>query len=181
MLWVEVGTYSQNNLRIIDVSQLNRKFGGTLSRALLGYHAFMGCDYTAAFCRKWKARPFKILENNLKCQEVFDRIGLQVKINEVPLPKLKNMYVLYVYGTKRLASVDEVRLKLFFEKYKPKESNLISNMKTFDGNQLRVLKEKINRTKHTTEFWLSSVFLSLRDPWPLDYKWIIQHQKYQVK
>ena len=87
-----------------------------MSRALLGYHAFMRCDYTAAFCRKWKARPFKILENNLKCQEVFDRIGLQVKINEVPLPKLKNMYVLYVYDTKRLASVDKVRLKLFLEK-----------------------------------------------------------------
>ena len=140
----------------------------------------MRCDYTAAFCRKWKARPFKILENNLKCQEVFDRIGLQVKINEVPLPKLKNMYVLYVYDTKRLASVDKVRLKLFLEKM-----NFwifqISNMKTFDGNQLRVLKEKIKRTKHTTEFWLSSVFLSLRDRWSLDYRGIMQHQKYQVK
>ena len=54
-------------------------------------------------------------------------------------------------------------------------------MKTFDGNQLRVLKEKIKRTKHTTEFWLSSVFLSLRDRWSLDYRGIMQHQKYQVK
>ena len=46
-----------------------------LCRALPGYHAFMGCGYITAFCRKGKDRPFKILENNLKCQEEFDRIN----------------------------------------------------------------------------------------------------------
>ena len=59
-----------------------RKLGDTLGRALSGYHAFMGCDYTATFCKKGKVRPFKILENNLKCQEVFGIIGLQEKTNE---------------------------------------------------------------------------------------------------
>ena len=68
--------------RITDVSPLPGKFGNTLCRALSGHHAFMGCDYTAAFCRKEKIRPFRRLENNLKSQQVFDRIDLQVKINE---------------------------------------------------------------------------------------------------
>ena len=31
---------------------------------------------------KGKVRPFKILENTLKCQEVFNKIGLQEKIND---------------------------------------------------------------------------------------------------
>ena len=52
-------------------------------------------------------------------------------------------------------------------------------MKKFDGSHLSpclcVLKEKIKQTKCIT------VFLSLPDPLPLNYGWIIQHQKYQVK
>ena len=71
------------------------------------------------------------------------------------------------------------------KKYKPNESKLISNMKKFDGSCLspcsRVLKEKIKRTKYITGVWLSSVFLLPPDPPPLNYGWIIQHQKYQVR
>ena len=94
-------------------------------------------------------------------------------------------YVCAIYGRKRLASIDEVRLELFLKKYKPKKSKLISNMKMFDGSRLSpcssVLKEKIKRTKYIIGVWLSSVFLSPPDPPPLNYEWIIKHQKYQVK
>ena len=44
-----------------------------------------------------------------------------------------------------------------------------------------MLKEKIKRVEYITGVWLSSVFLSPPDRSPLDYGWIIQHQKYQVK
>ena len=58
-------------------------------------------------------------------------------------------------------------------------------MKKFDGSQLSpcvcALKKKIKQTKYITGVWLSSVFLSPPDPLPLNYGWIIQHQKYQVK
>ena len=75
--------------------------------------------------------------------------------------------------------------ELFLKKYKPKKSKLISNMKKFDGSQLltcsHVLKEKIKRSKYITGVWLSSVFLSPPDPTPLNYGWIMQHQKYHAK
>ena len=106
-----------------------------MCRARPGYHASMVCIYTAVFCRKGKIRPFKILENNFKCQEVFGRIGFQEKINEDDSNEIEK-YVCAIYGRKRLASVDEVRLELFLKKYKPKESKLISNMKKFDESQL---------------------------------------------
>ena len=168
---MEVATYSQNNLKFIDVSKLHRKLRDTLCRALPGYHAFMGCDYTAAFCRKGKVRAFKILENNLNCQEVFGRIGFREKINEDDSNEIEK-YVCAIYVRKSLASIDKVRLELFLKKYKPKESKLISNMKKFDGSQLppcsHVLKEKIKGTKYITGVWLSSVFLSPPDRSPLD-------------
>ena len=79
----------------------------------------MRCDYTAAFSRKGKFRPFKILENNLKNQKVFGRIGFQEKIIEGDSTEFEK-YVCAIYDRKRLASFDEVRLELFLKKYKPK-------------------------------------------------------------
>ena len=56
----------------------------------------MGCDYTAAFCRKGEVRPVKMLENNLKYQEVFKRTGLQEKKQiKMAVLQLRSMYVLY--------------------------------------------------------------------------------------
>ena len=112
----------------------------------------------------------KILENNLQCQEVFDRIGLQEKINEDDSAEIEK-YVCAIYHRTRLASVDKVRLELFLKKHKSKESKLISNMKKFDGSQLapcsRVLKEKIKQTKYVYLLVIMAM--------------IIQQQKYQVK
>ena len=58
-------------------------------------------------------------------------------------------------------------------------------MKKFDEGQLltcsHVLKEKIKRSNYITGVWLSSVFLSPPYPAPLNYGWIMQHQKYQTK
>ena len=105
---MEVETYSKNNFRFIEVSNLHRKLGDTLCRALPGYHAFMGWEYIATFCRKGKVRSFKILENNLKCQEVFGRIGLQEKINEDNSLETEK-YICAIYDRKRLVSVDVVR------------------------------------------------------------------------
>ena len=93
---MEVGTYSQSNLRYIDISKLYRKLRDMLCRALPGYHAFMGCDYTAALCRKGKVWPFKIQENNLKCQEVYGRISFQEKMNEDDSTEIEK----YVCATK---------------------------------------------------------------------------------
>ena len=59
----------------------------------------------------------------------------------------------------RLASVEEVRFEFFLKMWKPKESNLIPNIKKFDGSQLPecllVLIKKIKRTKYVTGIWLS--------------------------
>ena len=60
----------------------------------------MGCDYIAAFCGKGKIRPFKILENTLKCQEMFNRLGIQEKVNEDGSTEIEK-YVCAMYDRKR--------------------------------------------------------------------------------
>ena len=60
----------------------------------------MGCDYIAAFCGKGKVRPFKILEKTLKCQEMFNRLGIQEKVNEDGSTEIEK-YVCAMYDRKR--------------------------------------------------------------------------------
>ena len=71
-----------------------------MCKAFQGYHAFMGCDYIAAFCGKGKVRPFKILENTLKCQEMLNRLGIQEKVNEDGSTEIEK-YVCAMYDRKR--------------------------------------------------------------------------------
>ena len=56
-LWLEVGISSKDSLRFINVNELHKQIGSTLSKSLPGFHAFTGSDYTASFCRKGKIRP----------------------------------------------------------------------------------------------------------------------------
>ena len=79
---------------------MHRKLGDTLCKAVPGYQAFMGCDYTAVFRGK------------------SIRIGLQEKkkIDGTETGK----YVCGVYSRKRLASIDEVRLELVLKKMQTK-------------------------------------------------------------
>ncbi|KAK4318061.1 hypothetical protein Pmani_010908 [Petrolisthes manimaculis] len=58
---------SGNSRRYINVTNIvnvleERQPG--LSRALLGYHAFTGCDFTSSFYRKGKLKPLEIIEKD---------------------------------------------------------------------------------------------------------------------
>ncbi|KZR97548.1 Uncharacterized protein APZ42_007508, partial [Daphnia magna] len=61
-MYLEVGHHKNNTLRFIDITTLSLKLGPALCKALPGFHAFTGSDYTPAFSYKGKVRPLQILE-----------------------------------------------------------------------------------------------------------------------
>lgn len=54
-----------------NCSELASTLDPQLCFSLPAFHAYTGCDYTAAFYNKGKARPFKIFSKNKKFQIVF--------------------------------------------------------------------------------------------------------------
>ena len=48
-IWLEVGIFSKNTQRYIDINSLYNKLGPLLSKSLLFLHALTGCDYTSSF------------------------------------------------------------------------------------------------------------------------------------
>lgn len=65
-IWVNLGV--GNHERFISVNQVHEILGNSLSKALPCFHALTGCDYTPAFFRKGKFRPFKLLEQSEEYQ-----------------------------------------------------------------------------------------------------------------
>jgi hypothetical protein len=105
-LWLEVGLYTRNTLRFINVNQLHNKLGNKLAKALPAYHAFTGCDYTAAFSRKGKIAPLKILEKDEELQEIFGCMGGST-IDDDVYNKLE-AYTCQIYGHKKSFKINEV-------------------------------------------------------------------------
>ena len=62
-------------VKYVNVSVLTDSLGPLLSSAIPVFHAFTGCDYTAAFARKGKLKPFVLLEKNKHFQNVFATLG----------------------------------------------------------------------------------------------------------
>ena len=90
---MEVGLYSNNNIRYIDIKRLYNTFGSELSKSLPAYHAITGCDYTAVFPRKVKVNPFKILQKREDIQEALGNLTSIHECNDVENFGFWNSYV----------------------------------------------------------------------------------------
>lgn len=79
-----------------------------LAAALPALHAFSGCDFTAAFYRKGKIRPYELLEddNDGYWIQFFCSMSSQGKLNR----KMAEEYVCSLYG---ITKVEDVNLARF--------------------------------------------------------------------
>jgi len=135
-IWMECGVLCNNTLRYINVNQLHTKLGQKLCSALPGYHAFTGCDYTAAFNRKGKVQPLKVLQKYQDIQNAFQQLTHESNITDETITKIQK-FVCCIYGQSKLESVNEARLQIFLEKYRPRNSeSTISNVIKLDSSAL---------------------------------------------
>jgi hypothetical protein len=105
-IWLEVGLFSKNTLRFININQLFTTLGSKLSKSLPGYHAFTGSDYTAAFSRKGKLSGLKLLEKENEFQETFGKLG-EEEISDATFEQLES-FACRMYGMKKVNSINEV-------------------------------------------------------------------------
>lgn len=61
-IWMSSTTFRKNGPNCISCTNLANVLGAEVCRALPAFHAYTGCDYTAAFYQKGKVRPFQLLK-----------------------------------------------------------------------------------------------------------------------
>ena len=111
MLLIDSGTGTNQkifHLKDISIDEDERK-------ALIGFHAFTGCDYSSSFFRKGKPTCWKLMLTKARFIKAMQAIGE----NEHPDGPLHDELVKYVcalYGSKIVTDIDELRYRMFIEK-----------------------------------------------------------------
>lgn len=174
-LWMDLG-YSKNNTRsYVDITALANHLGPVLCKALPGYHALTGCDYTSPFFRKGKVKPLQLAQKSVHHIEGLGGLGESRTFDDDD--KLVERYVCSLYGKETLSSVNDARLQIFLQKYKPANTESpMDKIKGIDAGMLppceKVLNQKLARSNYVAYLWKHA---NLRDPLqdmePTDHGW----------
>ena len=83
--------------------------------ALLGYHAFTGCDTTSAFSGRGKVKPLQIMGSSSEYIQAFASLGMSMDII-IDLLSVLDSLVCHMYGDKEAErqgiSINDVRFML---------------------------------------------------------------------
>ena len=105
-IWLDIGLSTNNTRRFINATQLGQEIGPEVCAAPPVFHAFKGCDYTAAFSRKGKVRPLNLMEKSEEFIDAFKYLGSSSSIPSQVLSRIES-FVCQVYTKSQLTSVNK--------------------------------------------------------------------------
>ncbi len=148
-VWMDSGLASNNTRWFIDVTNIS-ELDDSLVMTLPGFHVFTGSDFTAAFARQGKAKPFRIMSNNATHKKFLASLGESV-ILENDLFTRAEQYVCALYGESFCTLVTQARYNLFKIKCAPKqEQRLLKKIRSIDPTLLppsrASIREKLKRS-----------------------------------
>lgn len=105
-------TGSGNSRRIVNVSEIAKRYTPEECKAILGMHVFTGCDSISAFKGKGKVKPLELLLKNDEFVQCFAMLGTDWETPEA-LMAVVERFVCAMYGQKDCALVNVARFNLF--------------------------------------------------------------------
>ena len=113
-LYQKCGT--QNRTRYINISDLSRVLGDELCNALIGIHAFTGCDSVSAFAGRGKLSAFKLVKGNRTFQESFKSLGASWHVSKELYSSMESFVCRMYASSSSISDVNELRYLLFCTK-----------------------------------------------------------------
>ena len=98
--------------RVVDISKVAATVGMGVCRALVGLHAFTGCDTVSAFAGRGKAKALKLLISHVDHQDTFSRLGQEWELSQKLVEQLE-AFTCLLYAPKL---INELRYHLFCAK-----------------------------------------------------------------
>ena len=145
-----------NKKRLINITELGSHYSENLCDALLGLHAFSGCDTVSAFKGKGKIKPMKLLLKSPSFCQVLAQLGEQWDVTDELISGMKKC-VCAVYGGKKNKITKVGELRHFLIKSKCEESISASTIKNIDLSTLppskACLEQHIRRANYQTRIW----------------------------
>ena len=147
---MDVGVDGNNTKRYVNVTSLSKELGPDLCSALPGIHSCTECDYTAAFLRKGKLRPLKLMEKSYIA--LFAELGDSPTVTNI---SGFEAFICDLYGKPKTNSISAVRFAIFRDKYAPTNTTSpLDKLRGADSSLLPpshpVLVEKVRRTNYVS-------------------------------
>ena len=159
-VWMEVGNRGQGNLRYVNVTKIADSIGHEMCTALPGLHAFTGCDYTSAFVRKGKIRPYEIVKQSVKFQKAF--ASLSQDVPSVEVINVLQDYVCVLYEARKIVKLNKHRFNVVDKTYSRKSNagRPFDKLKTIAGSSIppceAELAPHIERSAFVARLWGSA-------------------------
>ena len=147
-------TGSGNKRRLINVSKLAIKYGPQNCSALLGLHAFTGCDTTSSFKGIAKVKPLKLMLKKSKFESEFAKLGESWEVPDDLIVELES-FTCGMYCNTKISSVDSLCLSILTKKCGNPEK--LDPRKTVDLTTLppcsSTLLQHIRRANYQVAVW----------------------------
>ena len=168
-LRIDLGLSSNNTCRIINMSDLAEQLGMPVCNALVSFHAFTGCDFTAVFMRKGKVRPYQLMVRHQKFIETFGQLRESVVLPADILKSLEE-FVCAMYGSSNIDEVNIARCHIS----KSSDPCCIPPCKP-------VLLEKVKRSNYVANLWKQAAMPRPTDIEPAGHGWkLVQNNTLEI-
>ena len=104
---------TQNCVRFLDIGKLARAIGKSICNAVVGLHAFTGCDTVSAFAGRGKLGAFKQMKASTTYQEAFSQLGQSLDVSADLFQKLQEITCHIYVSSAHTSSVNELRYQMF--------------------------------------------------------------------
>lgn len=165
-------TGSGNNRKLINMTEFGRAYTEEYRAALLGLHAYCGCDSTSAFKGKGHVKPLKILEKMPRYVVVLKNLGMSWNVPQSLIDELEE-FTCAMYGKARFRSVNELRLFRIKEKCDDKPIDALRNVEMAILPPCRnCLIQHIRRVNYQVSIWKNAHIAQPNIPTPSeDHGW----------
>ena len=154
-------------VRLIDIKSIGDRMSSQdndIVPALIGLHAFTGCDSISAFAGKGKIKAVKLLEKYPEFIHCFQELGKSWIVTDDLVDQCEK-FVCLLYG-KMISDVDELRYQIFCAKGGKVDPSALPPCKT-------TLILHIKRANYQACVWRRAVVANPNLPPPDQHGWII--------
>ena len=160
---------AKNKWKFIDVGMLRVKHGEEVAQALLGFHAYSGCDTVSGMCGKGKKTFFKVLVTNAEFHAAMIRLGENLEVDDELIEACEHGLCV-IYGHGACHDINQVRYDMLS---KGAESHQIPP--TPDAHRLHVM-----RANYQAYIWKHSIDGQFVAPTPNGHGWVIVDNKIDI-
>lgn len=163
-------TGTKTKRRILDMTKCAEVLGESMCKALVGLHAFSGCDSISSFSGKGKRTMYSLVKKHPDCLTAVQELGNSFEVSEGLIHKLET-FVCRLYGVTDQNYVNEARYKLFCQT---------------SGNEQAMppckdaLIQHIKRSNYQAAIWKKAAMPLTNCPSPVGNGWQLEADDYKI-